>query len=196
MAQTYAVVRDSSKNFFIAVKNTKGFFFHTDNNGNGVIYQNGTVIKNGPGESALPGGGLAANTDPAIGAANEFQEETGVELRNFDGKLMPKEWHGVTGKYEYYGVYYQFSSAVFNDISSRAIANLRTGADAAAAIRNGKIKTYKDIFKTYPNCPGDNELATGSVWNLDRDWSRIQALNNSQSTSWFYEILKNLKNNI
>ncbi|MDR6502025.1 NUDIX hydrolase [Burkholderia sp. DN3021] len=197
MAQTYAVVYDTSKNFFIAVKNTSGFFFHTDNNGNGNIYPpDGTPIRNGPGEPALPGGGLAANTDPAIGAANEFQEETGVELRKFDGKLMPKEWHHGTGKSEYYGVYYQFSNAVFNDISGKAIANLKTGADAAAAIGNGRIGTYKDIFKIYPNCPKDNELATGSIWNLDRDWSKIQALNNSQSTNWFYIILKNLKDNI
>ncbi len=196
MAQTYAVVYDNSKNFFIAVKNIKGYFFHTDNSGNGTIYPSGFPIKNGPGESALPGGALAAGGDPAIGAANEFQEETGVELRNFDGKLTPKEWHDGTGNNEYYGVYYQFSNAVFSEISSKAIANIRTGVDAAAAVANGTIKTYKDIYKKYPNCPKDNELATGSIWNLDRDWSKIQALNNSQNTNWFYIILKNLKDNI
>ncbi|WP_423396494.1 hypothetical protein [Burkholderia sp. LMG 21824] len=196
MAQAYAVVYDTSKNFFIAVKNEVAFFFHTDNNGNGVIYPpDGTPIKNGPGEPALPGGGVAGKADPAIGAANEFQEETGVELREFDLELKPKEWHEKTNKYEYYGVYYRFSRAVFNDVSRKAIANINTGAQAAAAIGNGRIRTYRDIFKTYPNCPKDNELAAGLIWNLDRDWSRIQALNNSTSTNWFYIILKNLKEN-
>jgi hypothetical protein len=196
MAQTYSVVYDVSKNFFIAFKNTAGFFFHTGNNGNGDIYPKGFPIKNSPGEAALPGGALAANTNPAIGAANEFQEETGVELRKYNEKLAPKEWHDGTGKTEYYGVYYQFSSAVFNDISSQATANIKTGVSAAKDVRDEKIKTYKDIFKKYPNCPPDNELATGLVWNLDRDWSEIQALNKSQSTSWFYIILKNLKDNL
>jgi 8-oxo-dGTP pyrophosphatase MutT (NUDIX family) len=194
MAQTYAVVYDQSKNFFIAIKNTVSFFYHSTTGGQ-IFPPNGTPITHGPGEAALPGGGLTS-TDPAIGAANEFQEETGVELRSFDGKLTPKEWHDGKDKTEYYGVYFQFSNTVFNQISSTAIANLKTGVDAAADIKNKKITSYQDIFKKYPHCPQDNELARGEVWNLDRDWSKIQALNNSQNTNWFYVILKNLKDQI
>ncbi|WGS40531.1 NUDIX hydrolase [Burkholderia sp. JSH-S8] len=192
MAQTYAVVYDSSsRNFFIAVKNRRSFFYHT--NGGRIFPPNGVAITHGPGLPALPGGGLES-PDPAIGAANEFQEETGVELRQFHGEVWPKEWHQGSGKSEYYGVYFKFSLANFKSIGAAAITNLVTGVNVARAIANGQIKSYPEIFNQYPNCPPDNELASGEIWNLDKDWAKIEALGNDENTDWFYSILLNLRN--
>ncbi|MGZ2745142.1 NUDIX hydrolase [Burkholderia stagnalis] len=191
MAQTYAVVYDSnSKNFFIAIKNQRSFFYHTNG---GQIFPDGEAIKHGPGLAALPGGRLESD-DPAIGAADEFREETGVELRRFHCEVWPKEWHAGSGDWEYYGVYFKFSSTEFQSASEAAIQNLVTGAAAARSIASRQIRSYRDIYKRYPNCPEDNELASGEIWNLDKDWAKIDALAKNKNTDWFYSILLNLRN--
>ncbi len=186
--QTYAVVYQENGNFFMATKNYRGYFFHFDRGG-GQIYTEGFPIKYGAGLSALPDGGLKS-TDPAIGAANEFYEETKVELRDFVQELTPQAYQDE----RYYGVYFKFSADDFATICDRAINNIAAGVDAVAGIENGRIRNYEDIT-TYPNCPLDNELAHGAVWNIQADWERIEALNN-EDTNWFYYILRNLRENL
>ncbi len=188
MPQTYAVVYDEHGNFFIARKNERAYFFHSKGGG-GTIFPNGIRIKNGPGLSALPGGKLEAD-DPAIGAADEFFEETGVQLRAFEQELTPPEYHEDP---DYFGVYFKVSSEILTLISREAIQNIATAGQAAAGIRNGRIRTYDGIFEIYPNCPQDNELGSGEIWNLFTDWAKIEALRGSRSTDWFYHILLNLR---
>jgi 8-oxo-dGTP pyrophosphatase MutT (NUDIX family) len=194
MAQTYAVVYDSSGNFFIAVKNTRSYFYHSDSDADGTIYPCGFPVTNGPGLRALPGGKLTAS-DPAIGAANEFAEETGVELRDFNLKLLPEAWHAKDGKLEYYGVYFHVSPEIFEEISNSAIANLETGVTVSDEIQNRQIQAYADIVKQFPSCPKDNELASGVVWNLEHNWADIAKLD-ARGTDWFYVILKHLRDHL
>ncbi|NEN97322.1 MAG: NUDIX hydrolase [Moorea sp. SIO3I7] len=195
-AQTYAVVYEQSGNFYIGTKNQKGYFFHNNSSSGGNVIPKGQQL-NGSGKKALPGGKLEpAGSDPAIGAANEFYEETGVELRNFSGKLEPREFHQGQGNAEYYGVYYLLSSQDFSRIKDDAEKNLKTGVKVAEEIRKGNIKNYNEIHKKYPGCPQDNELASGESWNLNNDWSKIQALKGDRDTDWFYYILDNLRKNL
>lgn len=192
MPQTYAVVYVENGDFIIAKKNELGYFFQSQTGGD--IYPNGFPIRNGPGLSALPGGSFPNGTDPAIGAGNEFWEETGVQLRSFEQKVQSVQF--LDRGHYYYGVYYKLSQndffSVFNHASnSIQIANQLVASD----IQTGIITNYSQISRLYPRCPLDNELASCQIWNLYRDWSEIQALNYNQSTNWFFEILDYLKNN-
>ena len=192
MAQVYACVHDGLGNFFIGVKNKVAYFFHSNG---GKVYPSGTPITNGPGDPALPGGKLEYN-DPAIGAAEELLEETGVQIRDFAPNLKPDEWHKKPDGNEYYGVYFQVSPEQFKSIVESANSNIKTGVTVAEQIAKGVIKSYAAIHQAFGSCPLDNELASGLVLNITTDWEKIKTFESKDTTSWYFDILLNLKNSL
>ena len=141
-------------------------------------------------------GGKLEYNDPAIGAAEELLEETGVQIRDFAPDLKPDEWHKKPDGKEYYGVYFQVSPEQFKSIVESANSNIKTGVTVAEQIAKGAIKSYAAIHQAFGSCPVDNELASGFVLNITADWEKIKTFESKDTTSWHFDILLNLKNSL
>jgi hypothetical protein len=192
MAQVYAVVHNGKGEFLIAFKNQKGYFFHDpENEGQGFILPAGKKL-NGASNFALPGGGLATgpvNLDLVVlGARKEMLEETTIQLN----RQIANDFYFADPGSEYYAAYFQ-AGADYRLIQATIHEKLAHAGSAAAQIANNTwTGTYPELIHDF-DCPMDNELRDLYSWDLVEDWEAICQLLHNKATSWYYYILKNLR---
>ncbi|HVU95430.1 MAG TPA: hypothetical protein VHE34_09405 [Puia sp.] len=194
MPQVYAIVHNGLGDFIIAVKNRKGYFFHTSIEPlRGCVYYDGVDITNGGGRYALPGGKLEAEIiNPATivaGAIQEMLEETTVVLD--PASAQPAYFAGEGNRY--YGVYFGVAGEAFNTVANTIREKLQRGQAAVDAIlRHTWHGNYDRLIREFA-CPLDNELERSVVWNLVRNWPDIAELELRRETDWYYYILLHLR---
>ena len=194
MPQVYAIVHNGLGDFIIAVKNRKGYFFHTSIEPlRGCVYYDGVDITNGGGRYALPGGKLeAAIVNPATivaGAVQEMLEETTVILD--PATAQPAYFTGEGDRY--YGVYFLVAGEAFNAVAATVRDRLQRGQAAVNDIlRHIWHGNYDRLIREF-TCPLDNELERSLVWNLVSNWPDIAELEHRRETDWYYYILRHLR---
>lgn len=194
MSQVYAVLHDGNRNFLIGVKNGRGYYFHNSSPASrerGEIKPSGQPL-NGGGLYALPGGHLEGGYTPANGALAEFLEEVNEDLAREKNVLNPDAYYGSD---DYWGVYFQVTPILLEDLWRRGQANLVAGVAAANAVIAHRYDAhqYAQLTRDFPKSPMDNELHECVIGNLDRDWNVIEKWEKDRNLSWFYYILLNLK---
>ena len=189
MPLVYAVVHNGYGDFMICMKNQRGYFFHNKNGPGGKTFQQGRFLRGG-GFRCFPGGtpdlpGVIA------GALEELEEETGIILQQ--GQAVPQYYSGVSGQYQYYGVYFDVGQQ-YPTILNTMATNLYSGQQAAASVAQGNFNNqYTQLRQYYAGCPMDNEVNSPVSWNLILDHAQIAALSTNQATDWFYNIIMNLQ---
>ncbi len=192
--QVYALAFCESR-ILIAMKNSKGYFFH-NKSGGGTIYPNGIVL-NGKDNFALPGGKLDEYEKPEPGAVREFLEETGVDLNKKYAKVTAIKFEDNSNCY--YGVYFDLGDKIEN-VLSQAEENLIAGAKASKEVQEKKYSQfqYDQLLTDFPNCPIDNELAAIQILDINNDetWKLITKWKNDYVIGWYYNIIEYFKNHI
>jgi 8-oxo-dGTP pyrophosphatase MutT (NUDIX family) len=199
VASAYAVLYDEEGWFIIAKKRTEGFYF--GNGRKGDAYHKGIRITNGPGQYALPGGGIHKNEGAAAAAEREFIEETGVNLPAH--KLIKAQSFSDRGSFT--GAYFKANNK--NDVA-------RTGATIYGTSLKNAEKLIIEIKENkwegeigYSNTvsyavrnnlipwPYDNELEHVAVWNitLADNWNTIKSWKGRDDIGWYYIVLKYLR---
>ncbi|MBH8577429.1 NUDIX hydrolase [Nostocaceae cyanobacterium CENA369] len=187
--QVYAVAYNLRGDFIMCRKNRASYFYHRENaDGGGDVYPEGSAIRHGGNDFALPGGGLEQGEPPLGGAQREFYEETNEFL---DDWIMPEREH-EGGRY--LGVYFQLEQDELLSLFQRIRRNFRAGDLAAEAVRQHHYdENYRGLRNTFENAPHDNELGEAYLWNLEREWDTIRQWKDDGDKSWFYEILRDLR---
>ncbi|MEM1323924.1 MAG: NUDIX domain-containing protein [Bacteroidota bacterium] len=180
----YAVAFSKNGDFLLAKKNKKGYFFAEKK----VILPTGQDL-NGGGNYALPGGKLNRSEAPIDGARRKFFEETRFDIAPFPDRPTP--YRGAS----FFGVYFQLTVEDLASACAKIAINLTAGAQAAQAVINGRYGPgeYNALMAAFPDSPGDNELYSIKIWNLDANWDEIQSWEGHPDLGWFFEILLYLK---
>ena len=187
MAQVYAVIYDEQGNFLVAKKNANGYFSNTNN---GSIVKEGQPITGAEGY-CFPGGKLEG-ADRVAGALREFLEDTNVSLNPTVFTPTPSSSYNSDG--DYHGVYFKTPKDKtlyqLSDIAGFVNQTLKMGADAAQDIQGSFDGDYDALMQKYPYCPGDNELASCEVVNVNDISKYFQ--DGDPYTGRFYTMIMNL----
>lgn len=184
--QVYACVYATNRDFLLATKPDKGYFFSTHG---GTVVSAGAPL-NGGGNYALPGGKLERGETVIAGARREWIEETNSPV--VSQRDNERSWGNSYG-----AGYFRVDGQELERVGRRIDSIVIPAAEGAVEdIIQGRITRYDEIHPMFPEAPADNEIATVQIWNLDTDWTRIAAWQGHQELGWFYNILKYLKDSI
>lgn len=184
--QVYACVYATNRDFALATKPEKGYYFSTRG---GSVVPAGQKL-NGGGNYALPGGKLDPGEAVLDGARREWVEETNSAVNSH------RDDHNSWGT-AYGAGYFHVSAQELERATQRIDGVVIPEAEGAVEeIIQRRITRYDQIRPMFPEAPADNEISTVQIWNLDTDWTRIAAWQGHAELGWFYNILKYLRDTI
>lgn len=184
--QVYACVYTPNGDFALATKPVKGYFFSTRG---GTVVPAGQVL-NGGGNYALPGGKLDTGEGVTTGATREWREETNTAVQ-------PQATNEKSWGRQYGAGYFRVSVQELERAAQRIDGVVIPAAEGAVDdIIAGRITRYPQVHTMFPEAPADNEIATVQIWNLQTDWSRIDAWQGHAELGWFYNILNYLRESV
>ncbi len=185
-ACVYSALSDGTTSVLVCKKREKGYFFRHEN-GDGVVYVNGTALP-GAGGDCLPGGWLRHHESLGVGAAREWLEAT--NYGPLPQNARTQSWGAAYG-----AAYFRAEPNRLEEICGHLTAeSLHQAALAAQGIKARKIKKYSEIKANFPESPANNDIESIEIWNLEERWPEIQKWHDPASgLNWYYNILKHLK---